>query len=327
MASALLEVRGLRVDFPGAEEPRVAVDDVWLDVEPGEMVGVVGESGAGKSVTGAAVIGLIDPPGRIVGGEVWFDGRRIDRLSQHDLRRLRGRHIGSVFQDPLASLNPLFTVERQLVETIRTHLPMSRGEARRRAVELLEAAGVPQAPLRVGQFPHQLSGGLRQRVVIALALAAEPRLIVADEPTTALDVSTQARVLATLQRLCRDRGVAVMLITHDLAVIAGTCDRVVVMYAGRVVETGPVADLLDEPLHPYTRGLIDAIPSIDVTRDRLAQIDGAMPRPDSVPGGCAFHPRCPSRLLRCKVEVPPSFGAGQRRVACWLHEAPVPETE
>ncbi len=318
-------MRSLRVEFPVAREgqPRTAVDDLWLAVAAGEALGVVGESGAGKSVMGAAAIGLIDAPGRIAAGEVWFDGERIDRLPPERLRRLRGRHIGSIFQDPLTSLNPMFSVGRQLVETVRTHLPLSRDAARQRAVELLEAAGMPAARTRLDQYPHQLSGGLRQRVVIALAMAAQPRLVIADEPTTALDVSTQAQVLNTLGRLCREHGVALLLITHDLAVVAERCDRIAVMYAGRVVETGPVDDVIDAPLHPYAQGLIAAIPTLQGARERLAQIDGAMPPADALPGGCAFHPRCPQRLPRCGAERPPSFERGGRRVACWLHEAPL----
>ena len=233
---------------------------------------MVGESGAGKSLTGAAIIGLIDPPGRIAAGEIRLAGRRIDNLPYDAMRAVRGREIGAVFQDPLTSLNPLYTVGRQLVETIRTHLPMSEAEARKRAVDLLEEVGIPAAARRIDHYPHQFSGGMRQRVVIALALAAKPRLIVADEPTTALDVSIQAQIIQLLKRLCRDHGTAVMLVTHDMGVIAETADRVAVMYAGRIVEIGPVADVIHRPQHPYTVGP-HGLDSVDRRRARAADAD------------------------------------------------------
>ena len=320
MAEPLLQVQDLRVEFPARRGTRVAVDGVSFDIAAGEVLGVVGESGAGKSVTGAAVIGLLDAPGRIVAGQIRFDGHRIDDLPPSALRRLRGRQIGSIFQDPLTSLNPLFSVGDQIVETMRTHLMLGRREARQRAVDLLAATGVPAAAQRIYQYPHLFSGGMRQRVVIAVALAGEPKLVVADEPTTALDVSTQAQVLAVLRRLCRDHGTAVMLVTHDLGVVAEICDRVAVMYAGRLVEIGPVAGVLHAPAHPYTRGLLDAVPTLAGERERLPQIEGAMPAPDALPTGCAFHPRCPRRMARCSVDRPPPMVAAGRRVACWLHE-------
>ena len=318
MAEPLLQVQDLRVEFPARRGTRVAVDGVSFDIAPGEVLGVVGESGAGKSVTGAAVIGLLDAPGRITAGRIRFDGRRIDDLPASELRRLRGRQIGSIFQDPLTALNPLFTVGDQIVETMRAHRPLGRREARQRAIDLLAATGVPSAAQRFDQYPHQFSGGMRQRVVIALALAGEPRLVVADEPTTALDVSTQAQVLAVLRRLCRDHGTAVMLITHDLGVVAETCDRVAVMYAGRIVEIGPVADVIHRPAHPYTVGLMGSIPAMDEDRERLLQIDGAMPRLNAIPAGCAFNPRCPRVFDRCRVERPDLVEAGATRAACWL---------
>jgi peptide/nickel transport system ATP-binding protein len=320
MTMPLLEVRRLRVEFPTRRGTLVALDDVSFDIAPGEVLGVVGESGAGKSLTGAAIIGLLDPPGRIAGGEIRFEGRRIDDLPHEAMRRVRGRHIGAVFQDPLTSLNPLYTIGQQLVETIRTHLDVSAAEARRRAVRLLEETGIPSAAERLAQYPHQFSGGMRQRVVIALALAAEPRLVIADEPTTALDVSVQAQIIALLRRVCREHGAAVMLITHDMGVIAETCDRVVVMYAGRVAEVGPVREVIHAPAHPYTVGLMGAIPSMEADRERLLQIDGAMPRLDAIPAGCAFHPRCPHAFGRCRVERPELLDAGATRAACWLHD-------
>jgi peptide/nickel transport system ATP-binding protein len=322
MTAALLEVRHLRVDFPTRHGNLVALDDISFDIAPGEILGVVGESGAGKSLTGAAIIGLLDPPGRVAGGEIRFDGRRIDNLPYEEMRRMRGRHIGAVFQDPLTSLDPLYTVGQQLVETIQTHLPVGAAEARRRAIRLLAETGIPAAEERLDQYPHQFSGGMRQRVVIALALAGEPRLIVADEPTTALDVSIQAQIISLLRRLCKEHGAAVMLVTHDMGVIADTCDRVAVIYAGRIAEIGPVSSVIHAPAHPYTVGLMGSIPAMDEDRPRLLQIDGSMPRLNAIPPGCAFNPRCPRVFDRCRVERPDLMAAGATRAACWLHAAP-----
>ncbi len=319
MTAPLLEVRHLRVEFPTRRGTVLALDDVSFTIAPGEILGVVGESGAGKSLTGAAIIGLLEPPGRIAGGEIRLGGERIDDLPHEQMRAIRGRKIGAIFQDPLTSLNPLYTVGRQLVETIRTHLPVSAAEARQRAIRLLQETGIPAAEQRIDHYPHQFSGGMRQRVVIALALAAEPRLIVADEPTTALDVSIQAQVISLLKRLCKEHGAAVMLVTHDMGVIAETCDRVAVMYAGRVVEVGPVHDVIHRPNHPYTEGLMGSIPAMDDERERLAQIDGAMPRLNAIPVGCAFNPRCPKAYERCRRERPELVAAGATRAACWLH--------
>ena len=313
----MLSVSNLRVEFPTRHGTLTAVHDISFDIAPGEVLGVVGESGAGKSLTGAAVIGLIDPPGRIAGGEIRLGGRRIDNLPYEAMRRIRGREIGAVFQDPLTSLNPLYTIGRQLTETIRTHLPLSAEAAQARAVALLEEVGIPAAARRVAHYPHQFSGGMRQRVVIALALAANPRLIIADEPTTALDVSVQSQIIQLLKRLCRVHHTAVMLITHDMGVIAETADRVAVMYAGRIAEIGPVADVIHRPQHPYTVGLMGSIPSIVESRERLTQIEGTMPRLNETPGGCAFHPRCPRVVERCRRERPELEPARATRAACW----------
>jgi peptide/nickel transport system ATP-binding protein len=315
----LLEVESLRIEFPTRRGTLVAVDDVSFSIAPGEVLGVVGESGAGKSLTGAAIIGLLEPPGRIAAGRIKLDGMRIDNLPYEDMRKLRGRQIGAIFQDPLTSLNPLYTVGRQLTETITTHLRVSSTEARRRAVELLSATGIPAAERRIDHYPHQFSGGMRQRVVIALALAAEPKLVIADEPTTALDVSIQAQIIALLKRLCREKHIAVLLVTHDMGVIAETADRVAVMYAGRIAEIGPVADLIHRPQHPYTAGLMGSIPDIHHVAERLTQIDGGMPRLDAIPAGCAFHPRCPRVHARCYAQRPELMPAGTSQVACWLH--------
>jgi peptide/nickel transport system ATP-binding protein len=316
---ALLEVKNLRIEFPSRRGTLVAVDDVSFDIAAGEVLGVVGESGAGKSLTGAAIIGLLEPPGRIAAGEIRLEGGRIDNLSQEALRRIRGRRIGAVFQDPLTSLNPLYTIGHQITETILAHLPISRQAARDRAVALLAEAGIPAPERRLEQYPHQLSGGMRQRVVIALALCAEPKLIVADEPTTALDVSTQAQIIGLLKRLSREHAAAVMLITHDMGVIAETAHRVAVMYAGRIAEIGPVRAVLQAPSHPYTAGLMQSIPKIGATGKSLAQIDGTMPRLNAIPPGCAFHPRCPRRLERCCRERPDLLPTQDKLAACWLY--------
>ena len=319
MSVPVLSVRDLRVEFPTRRGTLTAVDGVSFDIMPGEVLGLVGESGAGKSLTGAATIGLLEPPGRIATGEVWLEGDRIDTLRGEPMRRLRGKRIGMVFQDPMTSLNPLMRIGDQLVETIVTHLDASSATARARAVSLLSEVGIPAPEIRIDHYPHQFSGGMRQRVVLSLALAAEPRLIIADEPTTALDVSVQAQIIALLRRLCRQHGVAVLLITHDMGVIAETADRVAVMYAGRIVEIGPVRDVLASPLHPYTEGLIGSIPTLDSDKTRLVQIPGSMPRHTAIPRGCAFHPRCPRVFAPCLVERPPLFDRARSAVACWLY--------
>jgi peptide/nickel transport system ATP-binding protein len=319
--SRLLSVQNLVVEFPNRHGTLRALDDISFDIAPGEILGVVGESGAGKSLTGAAIIGLLESPGRIASGEVHLEGRRIDNLPPDQMRLIRGRKIGAIFQDPLTSLNPLYTIGRQLTETIQAHLPVTADEARGRAISLLEDTGIPAAKERIDHYPHQFSGGMRQRVVIALALAAEPKLVVADEPTTALDVSIQAQIISLLKNVCKDRGAAVMLITHDMGVIAETCDRVAVMYAGRIAEIGPVHEVINQPAHPYTMGLMAAIPDITQDRERLYQIDGTMPRLNAIPTGCAYNPRCPRVFDRCRVERPELLAAGATRAACWLHDA------
>ena len=317
---ALLRVENLRVEFPTRRGILVAVDDISFHIDEGEVLGVVGESGAGKSLTGAAIIGLLEPPGRVAGGQIVFDGKRIDRLSYEQMRRLRGDQIAMIFQDPLTSLNPLYSVGKQLTETIRTHTAIDERGARARAIELLNEVGIPAADRRVDQYPHQFSGGMRQRVVIALALAANPRLIIADEPTTALDVSIQAQIITLLKRLCREHGTAVMLVTHDMGVIAETADRVAVMYAGRIVEVGPVQDVIKRAQHPYTHGLMGSIPVIRHDVDELTQIDGAMPRLTDIPSGCAFNPRCPRVFEYCRIERPELVDVGATRAACWLFD-------
>ena len=317
MAEAVLSIRDLCVEIPTRHGVLRPVEAMSYDIAAGEILGVVGESGAGKSMAGNAVIGLLDPPARIISGEIWLNGTRIDHLTGEEMRRFRGRSIGMIFQDPLTSLNPLLRIGDQLVETILTHLDISRPEAEQRAVAALEDVGIAAAAERIDSFPHEFSGGMRQRVVIALALCAEPALIIADEPTTALDVSVQAQIIALLKQLCRDKGVAVMLITHDMGVIASAANRVAVMYAGRLAEIGPVREVLSHPAHPYTDGLMGSTPAASLGQDRLRQIPGAMPRLTALPGGCAFHPRCDRASDRCRIGETPRIGPEMPRAACW----------
>jgi len=320
----LLEVRDLTVEFPTRRGVLRAIDSVSFSIGTGEVLGVVGESGAGKSLTGASIIGLLEPPGRIAGGEILLDGKRIDNLSPDRMRAIRGKQIGAIFQDPLTTLDPLVSIGNQLVETIQTHLRLSDRDARARAIKWLEEVGIPGARARIHAYPHEFSGGMRQRVVIALALCAEPRLVIADEPTTALDVSIQAQIIELLKRLAREHGMSVMLVTHDMGVIAETADRVAVMYAGRIVEIGPVADVVRQPKHPYSEGLMGSIPSLEHRVARLRQIDGAMPRLNAIPVGCPFNPRCPKVFDRCRVERPDLLDAGATRAACWLYSLSPP---
>ncbi|MGV8938725.1 MAG: ABC transporter ATP-binding protein [Allorhizobium sp.] len=318
-----LEVKDLSVEFPARHGTLKALSDVSFTIELGEILGVVGESGAGKSMTGMSVLGLLEPPGRISGGEIRIAGERTDNLSEGEMERVRGSKVGAIFQDPLTSLNPLLSIGQQLVETIRLHAKMNSKTARDKAVDLLRQVGIPGAEERIDHYPHQFSGGMRQRVVIALAIASNPRLIIADEPTTALDVSIQAQITALLRTLCREKGVGVMLVTHDMGVIAETADRVAVMYAGRIVEIGPVSDVVNRPQHPYTRGLMGSIPALGARVERLAQIDGAMPRLNAVPPGCAFNPRCSEAGPRCQVVRPRLVPAGEGAAACLIHDGGV----
>ncbi|SMC93703.1 ABC transporter ATP-binding protein [Rhizobium sp. RU36D] len=318
-STPVLSVRNLVVAIPSRSGISRPVNNISYDIAPGEILGVVGESGAGKSMAGNAIIGLLDRPAHIASGEIWLNGQRIDNLPPDALRRIRGRRIGMVFQDPLTSLNPLLRIGDQLTETMREHLPLTAAQARDRAVAALEEVGIPAAAERLNSYPHEFSGGMRQRVVIALALCAEPSLVIADEPTTALDVSVQAQIIALLRRLCRDRGTAVMLVTHDMGVIAEAADRVAVMYAGRLAELGPVRAVINAPRHPYADGLMGAMPSLSIGQRRLRQIPGAMPRPSKLPPGCAFHPRCPRSADKCRTDPPPVIADDpQGRAACWF---------
>ncbi len=322
----LLQVEGLRTVFRGARGPVAAVNGVSFDIDAGETVGVVGESGSGKSVTALSLLRLIpDPPGRIVGGSVRFKGRDVLSLNGRDLRRLRGKEIAMIFQDPMTSLNPMVRVERQMTEGIRLHLGLGKRAARDRAVEMLRLVGIPAAERRIRDYPHQFSGGMRQRVVIAIALSCNPSLLLADEPTTALDVTIQAQILELMRGLTRELDTAVMLITHDLGVVAGMCERILVMYGGSIVEEASRRDTFYHPRHPYTIGLLRSVPRLDRPRaERLEQIEGLPPDLSRLPSGCAFHTRCPFATDRCRQETPllREVGPGHR-VAC--HYDIVPE--
>jgi peptide/nickel transport system ATP-binding protein len=320
MTEPLLKVEHLRIEFNTRRGILVAVDDISFEILPGEVFGIVGESGAGKSLTGQAIIGLLEPPGRIGAGRISLNGHRIDQLPYDQMRRIRGKKIGMIFQDPLTSLNPLYTIGKQLTETILTHSKMNLNQARQHAIALLDEVGIPAAEKRIDHYPHQFSGGMRQRVVIALALCVNPSLIIADEPTTALDVSIQAQIIKLLKRLCTEYNTAVILITHDMGVIAEIADRVAVMYAGRLAEIGNVRAVVKTPQHPYAQGLMDSIPSLHHQVEQLTQIDGAMPRLTEIPPGCAFHPRCPHCFDRCRNQRPDLMDTQSSKVACWLYD-------
>jgi len=299
-----LSVRNLRTHFFTKEGVAKAVDDVDFDVAPGEILGLVGESGSGKTVTGFSILGLIDPPGRIVeGSSIRFNGEELTSATHERLRAIRGAEIAMIFQDPMMTLNPVLRVDTQMIETVRAHLKVSEADARDRARKALVQVGIPSPDERLRAYPHQFSGGMRQRVAIAIALLHKPKLIVADEPTTALDVTIQGQILFEAQRLCRESGTAMIWITHDLAVVAGLADRIAVMYAGRIVEMGSTADVIERPMHPYTKGLIGSVPSQNTRGHKLAQIPGMTPSLLKLPPGCAFKARCPIAIERCN-EMP-----------------------
>ena len=319
-ATPVLSVRNLRVEFPLRRGTLTAVDDLSFDIAAGEVLGVVGESGAGKSLTGAAVIGLLEPPGRIGGGEVRLHGERIDNLPPSRMRKIRGRHIGMVFQDPLTSLNPLFTIGEQLVETIVTHTGMGGSAARRRAIDLLAEVGIPAPADRVDSYPHQFSGGMRQRAVIALALCAEPQLVIADEPTTALDVSVQAQILNLLLDLKAEFGLTYLFISHDLSVVESISDRVAVMYFGRIFELGTRDQVFSDALHPYTHLLLNSAPAPGRKAVSGGDREAELPDPYNPPPGCAFFARCQSGTDACRRSVPPideAMGEAGHKAACF----------
>ncbi|XXF80614.1 ABC transporter ATP-binding protein [Myxococcaceae bacterium GXIMD 01537] len=328
MSEPLLDVRGLKTRLSLEEGPVLAVDDVSFSIPPGGTLGVVGESGCGKSLTALSVMRLVpEPPGRVVGGQVLFEGRDLLALPEAEMRRLRGHHLSMVFQEPMTSLNPAFTVGEQIGEVVRLHRGARRAAARERAVEMLGQVGIPAPGERVDSYPHQLSGGMRQRVMIAMALACDPRLVIADEPTTALDVTIQAQILDLLRRLQSERGMAVMLITHDLGVVAESCDAVVVMYAGRVVERAPVKALFARPAHPYTAGLLRSMPSAqsgEGERRRLQAIPGGVPSLRERPVGCRFRARCERAQEVCAREEPPLQLQREGQWAACHHPVPAP---
>jgi oligopeptide/dipeptide ABC transporter ATP-binding protein len=317
--TVLLEVRDLSVSFQTPRGPVPVLDGVSLSVGEGEIVGLVGESGSGKSVTALTILGLLGEQGRVDGGEVRLDGRDLLPLSEREWLRVRGRQIAMVFQEPMTSLNPLLPVGFQVAEVLEAHLGLGRREALARAAELLRDVGIPDPGRRAQDYPHQLSGGMRQRVMIAMAMACRPRLLIGDEPTTALDVTIQAQILALLRDLGRAAGTAVLLISHDLGVVAAMASRVVVMYAGQVVEEAPARELFSEPRHPYTRLLLAMVPGVREKRPRLSAIAGSIPAPAAMPVGCRFHPRCPDAIPLCREAAPTLDAHGpDRKVRCWV---------
>ena len=315
---SVLEIRDLTTAFQTGSGQITAIENVNLDLDEGEILGIVGESGSGKSVTALTVMGLLPrPPARILSGSVRFDGQDLIQLSDSRMQRIRGPGIAMVFQEPMTSLNPVFPIGDQIMETIRAHERLSQRDLLHRAIEMLEKVGIPSAASRMTDYPHQLSGGQRQRVMIAIALACRPRVLIADEPTTALDVTIQAQILDLLMDLRDELGMAIMIITHNMGVIAETADRVAVMYAGRVVEEAPVARMFDGPLHPYTTGLLECVPSLADDRERLVAIPGTLPEPSRRPPGCRFAPRCSKVIAACRETLPPleSYGT-DHRAAC-----------
>ena len=317
--AALLQVEQLKVSFKVEHGEFAAVDGVSFSIEAGRTLGVVGESGCGKSVTSLSIMGLLPKgQGRISGGSIHFDGVDLATLSAEQMRQLRGNRIAMIFQEPMSSLNPAFTVGQQLIESIQVHRPLSDADARDQAIEMLRRVRIPSPETRLDAYPHKLSGGMRQRVMIAMAMSCAPTLLIADEPTTALDVTIQAQVLELMRTLKRETGTAIMLITHDLGVIAELADDVVVMYSGQIVERASVQSLFAEPQHPYAIGLLGSVPRLDIEQDRLAAIDGQVPPPNARPLGCRFAPRCPFVIDQCRTEVPPLRDLGnQHFAACW----------
>jgi peptide/nickel transport system ATP-binding protein len=323
MPPQLLEIDDLKVQFVLRDGVVKAVDGANLAVGRGEVLGLVGESGSGKSVTGFAILGLVDPPGRIVGGSIRFRGEELIGRPESGLRRIRGRDIAMVFQDPMMTLNPVLRIDTQIIEAITAHERVSARAARARARAALAAVGIASPDERLAAYPHQLSGGMRQRVAIAIALLHRPALVIADEPTTGLDVTIQSQIVAEMQALCADAGTAMIWITHDLALISGFADRVAVMYAGRIVEQGPVGAVLGAPLHPYTRGLIGSLPGGGQPGEQLDQIPGLPPSPTNLPPGCSFAPRCPRADAACGVAPDMTRHPRERTVRCWHpHAAP-----
>ncbi|MCH7768261.1 MAG: ABC transporter ATP-binding protein [Nitrospinae bacterium] len=325
-AEPLLVVEDLKTVFVTSQGEGRAVDGVSFQLQAGETLGLVGESGCGKTVTALSLLRLVpDPPGKIVGGAIHFNGVNLLALTEEEMRAVRGNDISMVFQEPMTSLNPVFTIGDQITEAIILHQALSKREARVQAVEMLQCVGIPDPDKRVDEYPHQLSGGMRQRAMIAMALTCRPKLLIADEPTTALDVTIQAQILDLMRTLQADLGMAILLITHDLGVVADIADRVAVMYAGKIIEEAPVERLFAEPKHPYTQGLLHSVPRIDKDatgqRERLQEIPGLIPSIFAIPPGCAFAPRCPHVMERCRKDEPPLEAVGRETLAaCWLHQ-------
>jgi oligopeptide/dipeptide ABC transporter ATP-binding protein len=321
MKEKLLEVKGLVTDFTSDRGTFHVVDRISFDIDYGETVGLVGESGSGKSITSLSILGLIKPPGRIAGGSIRFQGEELIGKTSKEMGSIRGQEMSMIFQEPMTSLNPVLTVGEQIAETVRHHQGLSNKEAMQRAVDMLEKVGIPMPETRVKQYPHQLSGGMRQRVMIAIALSCNPKLLIADEPTTALDVTIQAQILELMKALNRDEGTGILMVTHDLGVVADVCEKVIVMYAGQVVEQGPAREIFSNPLHPYTELLLKSIPQIGGTREKLYSIPGHVPSPHAMPDGCRFHARCPYAFDRCTKEEPLLLDQGKgRRVSCWKYD-------
>ncbi len=321
-ATPLLSVKNLVVEFSTRHGPVRAVDNISFDVYPNETVGIVGESGCGKTVTGLTLLRLIPmPPGRIVQGSIEFKGKDITRLSEKEMQAMRGADISMIFQEPMTALNPVFTVGNQMVDVIRRHKKLTRSQARAQAIEMLDKVGIPAPRKRIDEYPHQLSGGMRQRVMIAMALSCDPKLLVADEPTTALDVTTQAQVMEQIVKLQDEFHMSVILVTHDLGVVAESCDRAIVMYCGNIIETAPIGELFEQPRHPYTKGLLESIPRIrEEKMKQLPIIPGMVPDLLHLPPGCRFADRCSRATDRCNQEKPllePAKGSGDRKVACY----------
>src|SRR3989440_4993482 len=321
----LLQIDNLSTHYVSARGTRVvrAVDEVSLRIDAGETLGIVGESGSGKSTLALTILRVLPPAAQITSGRMLFEGEDLLQKSEAEMRRVRGKRIAMILQDPMASLNPLFTIGDQVAETLRVHEGASRSSAWKRAVELLKAVRIPSPETRVTQYPHEMSGGMRQRIVGAIGISCEPRLLIADEPTTSLDLTIQAQYLKLLRDLQRAHGLALIFITHNLGIVAKMCDQLAVMYGGRLVESGPVARIYNAPAHPYTRALLESIPRLGDSRTRLTAIDGQPPDPAALPGGCAFHPRCPKAMDRCRAEAPPEFVvSGSQTARCWLAERP-----
>lgn len=318
----LLEVKNLRTHFFTEDGVVPAVDGVDFELKPGETLGIVGESGCGKSVTSISVLGLVpNPPGKIIDGEIIFEGRNLLELKESEMQRIRGNEIAMIFQEPMTSLNPVFTIGRQISEAIMLHQKVNKKDARERCIEMLRLVGIPRAEAAVDEYPHQFSGGMRQRAMIAMALSCNPKLLIADEPTTALDVTIQAQIIELMKDIKEKLNTAIMLITHDLGVVAEMADHVIVMYAGRVVEEADVVDLFKDPKHPYTSGLMKSKPTLEGNARRLEVIPGAVPNPLAMPKGCAFNPRCPHAMDICLEKMPNLINIeGNRKVRCWLYE-------